>query len=118
MNRFPGYDARMEEVHHIHKLDAPSGTAITLAEGILESIDRKTQWVEGREPQPGELGIRSVRDGEVPGIHEIIYESEADIISIRHDAKNRKGFALGAVIAAEFIKGKKGFLTMNDIFNF
>ncbi len=124
MNQFPNYDVRMEEVHHIHKLDAPSGTAITLAEGILENIDRKTQWVEDKI-QSGEttfdvnqLGIRSIREGEVPGIHEIIYESEVDIISIKHDAKNRKGLALGAVIAAEFTKGKKGFLTMNDIFNF
>ncbi|MCL2649921.1 MAG: 4-hydroxy-tetrahydrodipicolinate reductase [Candidatus Azobacteroides sp.] len=118
MNQFPGYDVRMEETHHIHKLDAPSGTAITLAEGILENISKKNKWVKGRESQPDELGIRSIREGEAPGIHEIIYESEVDIISIKHDAKNRKGLALGAVIAAEFTKGKKGFLTMNDIFNF
>ena len=118
MNQFPSYDVKMEETHHIHKLDAPSGTAITLAEGIIENIDRKNKWVEGREAQSGELEICSIREGEVPGIHEIIYESEADTISIKHDAKNRKGFALGAVIAAEFTKGKKGFLTMNDIFNF
>ena len=118
MNRFPDYDAVVEEVHHIHKLDAPSGTAITLAEGIIENIDRKNKWVEGKEPQSGELGIRSIREGEVPGIHEVVYESDADIISIKHDAKNRKGFALGAVIAAEFTKEKKGFLTMNDILNF
>jgi len=117
MNQFPVYDVRMEETHHIHKLDAPSGTAITLAEGILENIDRKNKWVEGKEAQSGELEIRSIREGEVPGIHEIIYESEADVISIKHDAKSRKGFALGAVIAAEFTKGKKGFLTMNDILN-
>ena len=118
MNEFHSYDVRMEEVHHIHKLDAPSGTAITLAEGILENIARKNNWIEGKEAKANELEIRSIREGEVPGIHEIIYESEADIISIKHDAKNRKGFALGAVIAAEFTKGKKGFLTMNDIFNF
>ncbi len=118
MNQFPVYDVRMEETHHIHKLDAPSGTAITLAEGILENFDRKKSWVEGKEAKTGELEIKSIREGEVPGIHEIIYESEADIISIKHDAKSRKGFALGAVIAAEFTKGKKGFLTMNDIFNF
>ena len=118
MNEFQSYDVKMEEVHHIHKLDAPSGTAITLAEGILENITRKNNWVEGQEAKTNELEIRSIREGEVPGIHEIIYESEADIISIKHDAKNRKGFALGAVIAAEFTKGKKGFLTMNDIFNF
>ena len=118
MNQFPNYDVMMEEVHHIHKLDAPSGTAITLAEGILENINRKNKWVEGKEAQSGELEIRSIREGEVPGIHEITYESEADIVSIKHEAKNRKGFALGAVVAAEFTKGKKGFLTMNDIFNF
>jgi len=118
MNQFPNYDVTMEEIHHIHKLDAPSGTAITLAEGILENISRKNKWVEGKEAKSGELEIRSIREGEVPGIHEITYESEADIINIKHDAKNRKGFALGAVIAAEFTKGKKGFLTMNDIFNF
>jgi len=125
MNRFPSYDVRMEERHHIHKLDAPSGTAITLAEGIIENIDRKNDWVKGKDAQSGkttfnnnQLEILSIREGEVPGIHEIFYESEADIISIKHDAKSRKGFALGAVIAAEFTKGKKGFLTMNDIFIF
>lgn len=118
MDEFPVYDVKMEETHHIHKLDAPSGTAITLAEGILENINRKKNWVEGKTATEDELEIRSVREGEVPGIHEIIYESEADIISIKHDAKSRKGFALGAVIAAEFTKGKKGFLTMSDIFNF
>jgi len=118
MNQFPNYDVMMEEVHHIYKLDAPSGTAITLAEEILKNINRKNRWVEGKEAQSGELGIRSIREGEVPGIHEVIYESDVDIISIKHEAKNRKGLALGAVIAAEFTKGKKGFLTMNDIFNF
>ena len=118
MNQFPDYNVMMEEVHHIHKLDAPSGTAITLAEGILENMDRKNKWVKGVEAQPCELGIRSIREGEIPGVHEIIYESEVDTISIKHDAKNRKGLALGAVVAAEFTKGKKGFLTMNDIFNF
>ncbi|MDR2627963.1 MAG: 4-hydroxy-tetrahydrodipicolinate reductase [Dysgonamonadaceae bacterium] len=118
MNRFPEYDVSMEEVHHIHKLDSPSGTGITLAEGILENIDRKTAWKESEDVTPEILQIRSVRRGEVPGIHEIIYESDADIISIKHDAKSRKGFALGAVVAAEFVRGKKGFLTMNDIFNF
>ena len=119
MNQFPTYDVRMEEVHHIHKLDSPSGTGITLAEGILENIDRKNRWEESDKPVSAEtLAIHSMREGEVPGIHSIIYESEADVISIKHDAKSRKGFALGAVVAAEFTKGKKGFLTMNDIFNF
>lgn len=119
MNQFPSYDVRMEEVHHIHKLDSPSGTGITLAEGILANIDRKARWEESNEPVSSDvLAVHSIREGEVPGIHSVIYESDADIISIKHDAKNRKGFALGAVIAAEFTKGKKGFLTMNDIFNF
>ena len=118
MNRFPVYDVRMEEIHHIHKLDAPSGTAITLAESIIENIERKNNWVEGEKAKDGELEIRSLREGEVPGIHEVIYESEADFINIKHDAKSRKGFALGAVIAAEFTHEKKGFLTMNDFFNF
>ena len=119
MNQFPSYDVRMEEVHHIHKLDSPSGTGITLAEGVLANIDRKTRWEESDKPVSDDvLAIHSMREGEVPGIHSVIYESEADIISIKHDAKSRKGFALGAVMAAEFTKGKKGFLTMNDIFNF
>jgi 4-hydroxy-tetrahydrodipicolinate reductase len=119
MNQFPSYDVRMEEVHHIHKLDSPSGTGITLAEGILANMNRKNRWEENHEPVSSDvLAIHSIREGEVPGIHSVIYESDADIISIKHEAKNRKGFALGAVIAAEFTKGKKGFLTMNDIFNF
>jgi 4-hydroxy-tetrahydrodipicolinate reductase len=108
----------MEETHHIHKLDSPSGTAITLAEGILENIERKKKWTEKKEATSDQLQITSFRKGEVPGIHEIIYESEADIINIKHELKNRKGLALGAVLAAEFIKGKRGFFTMNDIFNF
>ncbi|MDR0427968.1 MAG: 4-hydroxy-tetrahydrodipicolinate reductase [Dysgonamonadaceae bacterium] len=117
MNKFPPYDVYMEEVHHIHKLDSPSGTGITLAEGILENIDRKKQWKEAEKGNPDDLLIHSKREGEVPGIHEIIYESDADVIRIKHDAKSRKGFALGAVLAAEFVKGKKGFLTMNDMLN-
>jgi 4-hydroxy-tetrahydrodipicolinate reductase len=118
MNNFSAYDVQMEEIHHIHKLDSPSGTGITLAEGILENINWKTQWKEALEGAPTDLLIHSKREGEVPGIHKIVYESEADIISIKHDAKNRKGFALGAVLAAEFVKGKKGFFTMNDMLNF
>ncbi|MGM9798151.1 MAG: 4-hydroxy-tetrahydrodipicolinate reductase [Parabacteroides sp.] len=118
MNGFPAYDVRMTEVHHIHKLDAPSGTAITLAEGILENVERKERWTLETAEQPADLPIHAIREGEVPGIHEIIYESEADTISIKHDAKSRAGFALGAVIAAEFTAGKKGFLGMNDLFHF
>ncbi len=118
MNDFPGYDVKMEEVHHIHKMDAPSGTAITLAEGIFENIERKDRWVLEKEEKPTDLAIHCIREGEVPGIHEIVYESEADIISIKHDAKSRKGFALGAVMAAEFTNGKKGFLGMSDMLKF
>ena len=120
----------MNETHHIHKLDAPSGTAITLAEGILAQLDRKTQWVKGTLTapdgtvsgttacQPNELPVSSIREGEVPGIHTIRYESEADSITITHDAKNRSGFALGAVLAAEFTAKHQGLLGMKDLFKF
>ena len=118
MNRFPEYNVEMTEVHHTQKLDAPSGTAITLAEGILDNIDRKTGWVKEIQQNEGELAIKSIREGQVPGIHTIRYESFADIIEITHDAKSREGFALGAVLAAEFTCGKKGFLGMNDMLNF
>ena len=118
MNNFPSYDVRMTEVHHIHKLDAPSGTAITLAEGVLENLDRKERWTLETAEKPTDLPIHAIREGEVPGIHEIIYESDADTISIKQDAKSRAGFALGAVLAAEFTAGKKGFLGMNDLFHF
>ena len=115
MNRYPQYDVTMTEVHHTHKLDAPSGTAITLAEGILEKLDRKTRWVKEQAAAPDELPIRSIREGEVPGIHTVRYESAVDSITITHDAKSREGFALGAVVAAEFTVGKKGFLGMEDL---
>ena len=130
MNDFPNDDVSMVETHHIHKLDAPSGTAITLAEGILENLDRKDKWVMGTltapdgmvsgttECAPNELPVSAVREGEVPGIHTIKYESEADSIIITHDAKNRKGFALGAVLAAEYTATHTGFLSMNDLFRF
>lgn len=117
MNQFPDYDVRMEETHHIHKLDAPSGTAITLAEGILGNMDRKKSWSLNETHNKNELEIKAFREGEVPGIHTVVYESEADSIRITHDAKSRKGFALGAVLAAEFTKGKKGFLGMKDMLN-
>jgi 4-hydroxy-tetrahydrodipicolinate reductase len=118
MNQYPDYDVKMEEVHHVHKLDAPSGTAITLAEGVLENIDRKNTWKLETAESKTDLPIHCIRRGEVPGIHEIIYESEVDTISIKHDAKSRKGFALGAVVAAEFTAGKKGFLGMGDMLKF
>ncbi len=118
MNHFPGYDVHMEETHHVHKLDAPSGTAITLAEGIMAQLDRKEKWVLDEAGSADELSIKAFREGEVPGNHSVIYESEADSIRITHDAKSRKGFALGAVLAAEFTKGKSGFLGMNDMLGF
>lgn len=118
MNQFPEYNVEMTEVHHTQKLDAPSGTAITLAEGILDNIDRKTGWMKEIQQNDNELAIKSIREGQVPGIHTIRYESFADIIEITHDAKSREGFALGAVLAAEFTCGKKGFLGMNDMLNF
>lgn len=118
MNGFPAYQVSMEETHHIHKLDAPSGTAITLAEDLIDHIDRKNSWIEGQPAEQDQIRIKSIREGEVPGIHTVIYESEVDSISITHDAKNRRGLALGAVVAAEFTSGKKGFLTMQDVLKF
>ncbi len=127
MNRFPQYDVSMEEVHHVHKLDAPSGTAITLAEQIVAEVDRKKGWILGEERHPDGsvsgsreqaadlLRIDSVRRGEVPGIHSITYDSPADSITIVHDAHNRKGFALGAVLAAEFTRNRQGLLTIDDL---
>jgi 4-hydroxy-tetrahydrodipicolinate reductase len=118
MNQFPNYNVEITEVHHIQKLDAPSGTAITLAEDILKKIDRKSVWVKENEKTPNELGIKSIREGLIPGIHTIRYESEVDSIEITHNAKSREGLALGAVVAAEYTKGKKGFLGMNDMLKF
>ena len=108
----------MTETHHVHKLDAPSGTAITLAEGILDNIDRKDRWVKEEAHTADELPIHSIREGEVFGIHSIRYDSVADSITITHDAKNRKGFALGAVLAAEYTHDHEGMLGMNDLFKF
>lgn len=118
MNQFPAYDVSMTETHHVHKLDAPSGTAITLAEGILENMARKDHWVKEKAGAENELPIHSIREGEVFGIHTIRYDSEADSITITHDAKNRKGFALGAVLAAEYTNAHEGFLGMHDLFKF
>lgn len=130
MNGFPQYNVEMEEVHHVHKLDAPSGTAITLAEEIIKGLDRKDKWVKGfqhaadgtesgsNKVAPNELPIASIRRDEVPGIHSISYDSEADKITITHDAHSRKGFALGAVLAAEYTKEHTGLLTTSDLFKF
>ena len=117
MNQFPQYDVEMEETHHVHKLDHPSGTAITLAEGILENIDRKNGWAEDTT-DPQLLRIDHIRRGEVAGIHTVRYDSEADIITITHDAHSRKGFALGAVLAAEYTNDHEGLLTISDMFKF
>jgi len=115
MNHHSEYDVWMEEIHHIHKLDAPSGTAITLANDIISNISRKQKWNNMLSDQSDELGIRSVRQEEVPGIHTVTYESDADTIEIKHTAKGRKGLAQGAIVAAEWIKDKKGFFTMKDL---
>lgn len=118
MNDFPEYNVHVDETHHIHKLDAPSGTAITIAEGILESVERKKQWKLDEQKSEDDLQINAFREGEVRGIHTIKYESEVDTIELTHDAKSRKGFALGAVVAAEFTANKKGFLGMEDLLPF
>jgi 4-hydroxy-tetrahydrodipicolinate reductase len=117
MNGFPQYDVNMVETHHVHKLDAPSGTAITLAEQIVERLDRKNKWAL-HETAPDVLRIDDVRRGEVPGIHSISYDSPADIITITHDAHSRQGFALGAVLAAEYTAKHQGLLTIDDMFKF
>ena len=130
MNGFPQYDVEETETHHIHKLDHPSGTGITLAEQIVEQLDRKKDWQMGTLTQPDgtvvpadsqdkdKLTINSVRRDEVPGIHSICYDSEADSITITHDAHSRRGFALGAVLAAEYTKNHDGLLTISDMFKF
>lgn len=118
MNNFPDYEVVMEETHHIHKLDAPSGTAITLAEDIIANIKRKNSWALYNDTDDNKsdiIEIKDYREGEVPGIHSVIYESDVDSIKITHNAKSRRGFALGAVLAAEFTKDKKGFLGMQDL---
>ena len=118
MNKFDNYEVSMTETHHIHKLDAPSGTAITLAEGVIDNLDRTTGWTLAPEKKQGAMQITAIREGEVPGIHSIKYDSDADFIEITHNAKSRKGFALGVVLAAEFTLGKKGFLGMKDMLGF
>lgn len=130
MNSYPDYDVSMTETHHVHKLDAPSGTAITLAEQIVARLDRKTAWTKGevheadgsiggtKENAPSALRIDAVRRDEVPGIHTVVYDSPADSITLTHDAHSRSGFALGAVLAAEFTATRSGLLSTDDLFNF
>ncbi|MFO7868222.1 MAG: 4-hydroxy-tetrahydrodipicolinate reductase [Bacteroidales bacterium] len=115
MNKFPAYDVAMEEIHHTQKLDAPSGTAITLAEGVLENIDRKKKWTLQEFNDTSDLQIVAKRLGSVPGTHTLTYDSEVDSIELKHTAKSRKGFALGAVLAAEFMENKQGVFGMKDL---
>ena len=128
MNRFPQYHPSMVETHHIHKLDHPSGTAITLAEEIMAESDRIGGWREAAAAgesckSAGDLAgevleIAHIREGEVPGIHTIEWDSPVDTITISHSAKSREGFALGAVMSAEWLAGKKGFHTIGEVFEF
>ena len=114
MKNFNEYTIQLEEIHHTHKKDAPSGTAISLAEGIIKNNPNFDAW-KLDETKENQLGIFAIRENEVPGTHSIFYRSEVDEIEIKHTAFNRNGFALGAVIAAEWIKGKSGNFTMNDV---
>ena len=125
MNRYPQYEVQVEEIHHTQKLDAPSGTAMTIAEGIIDGLERKSEWVNELAGQtdeqivkPGQLLIESHRIGAVPGTHTIIYSSEVDDIELKHTAHNRAGFALGAVLAAEWLTDKTGFYSVQDMFDF
>lgn len=120
MTKFPEYHPEMEEIHHIHKLDHPSGTAITLAEDLISVYPPMKRWAEPEgQPIPEDtLAISHRREGEVPGVHSIKWDSEADEIIITHSAHSRRGFALGAVVAAEWLPGHKGFFNMKDVLNF
>ena len=118
MNNYNMYDVRMEETHHTQKLDAPSGTAITLANGILENVVRKTKWVCNTEGNDEDINITAKRIDPAPGTHIVTYESAIDTIEIAHTAHSREGFATGAVLAAEWIFGKKGVFSMKDMLGF
>ena len=116
MNRFSGYKLTMSETHHTEKKDSPSGTAVTLAEDALSRLDTKQGWVNEPTDDPTLIGIESFRIGMNPGEHSVVYTSEDDVLEIRHAIKNRRTLALGAVVAAEFLCGKKGVYTMDDMF--
>jgi 4-hydroxy-tetrahydrodipicolinate reductase len=115
MSKWKEYEISIEETHHIHKQDAPSGTAIVLANDIIRNIERKEKWVKEMAENPEELGIHSFRTENVPGTHRVKYESEDDSLEIIHTAKNRRGFATGTLMAAEWLLGKKGFYEMKDL---
>ena len=117
-NGYSDYNAEMTEIHHIHKLDAPSGTAISLAEDLIKSLPQKDKWALQENTQSdSDLSIKAIRENEVPGTHSIRYSSAIDDIEITHTAHNRQGFALGAVIAAEYLNGKQGVYSMRDVLN-
>lgn len=115
MAQFDSYKVEMEEIHHTQKLDAPSGTAISLAKGVIENSNYKSWTLENAEPN--QIHIEAKRIGDVPGTHTVTYESVVDTIEIKHTAHNREGFALGAVIAAEWLAGKHGIYNMKDVLN-
>lgn len=116
MNAFNGYEVTIAETHHTEKKDSPSGTAVTLAEDIIARIDRKQGWVNEPTTDKSLIGIESFRVGMTPGDHSVTYTSEDDMLEIRHSIKNRRTLAQGAVIAAEFLCGKQGVFTMEDLF--
>jgi 4-hydroxy-tetrahydrodipicolinate reductase len=115
MSPYSNYKASMDEIHHTMKLDAPSGTAITLAEGVVENNDQYTDWVNDKTPEEGQVNIHSIREGLVPGTHTVRFQSEIDKIEITHEAFGREGFALGAVMAAEWLVDKTGVKSMDDL---
>lgn len=118
MSKFPDYEIAMEEIHHTEKKDAPSGTAITLAEGVLKHVGRKKEWINEKTEKADQLPIYSLRIDQVPGTHTVKYQSAIDDIEIRHTAHSREGFGKGAVMVAEWIHDKKGALTMDDFLKF
>jgi 4-hydroxy-tetrahydrodipicolinate reductase len=118
MNRYQDYSVSIEEIHHTKKLDAPSGTAITLAEGIIEQHPAYRKWCFEKDKTRDCIPIQSIREGLVPGIHTVTWDSEIDVISLKHEARNRRGLALGAVVAAEFISSRKGIFSMDDVIGF
>ena len=118
MERYRDYEVTIEEIHHVKKLDAPSGTAITIADGIIGNHSGYKSWCFEKDKTDTCVPICSIREGMVPGTHTVIWDSEIDSISLRHEAKNRKGLAFGAVVAAEFIHSRKGVFTMNDVLGF
>jgi 4-hydroxy-tetrahydrodipicolinate reductase len=118
MERYRNYNVSIEEIHHTKKLDAPSGTAITLANEIVRHNSKYKKWCFAKDKTKNCIPIDSIREGEVPGTHIVKWDSEIDTITLRHEAKNRKGLALGAIVAAEFIQSRKGVFTMNDVMGF